>query len=93
MMCSCPFIPFPDDPYFICSECERREEAHTAWEDAPAGDPKMAAWDALCETLDPQVMDAMLHLARLEFRRIERLQPVGLKSASGTLNTNGVSIG
>ena len=66
-------------------------EAHTAWEDAPAGDPKMAAWDALCETLDPQVMDAMLHLARLEFRRIERLQPVGLKSASGTLNTNGES--
>lgn len=57
-------------------------EAHSAWEDAPAGDPKMVAWDTLCETLGPQVMDAMLHLARLEFRRIERLQPVGLKSAA-----------
>lgn len=50
--------------------------AHTAWEDAAAGDPKMEAWDALCETLDAQAMDAMLHLARLEFRRIERLDPV-----------------
>lgn len=58
--------------------------AHAAWEDAATGDPKMEAWDALCEAIEPATMDAILHLARLEFRRIERMVPVGARSTPAT---------
>lgn len=25
--CTCPFVPFPDDPYFHCDYCDARLEA------------------------------------------------------------------
>lgn len=32
-LCTCPFIPFRDDPYFQCSHCEARDEERYAREE------------------------------------------------------------
>lgn len=49
---------------------------HTAWHEAPAGNDKMVAWEALVEEVDAQVMDSVLWLARVAFRQQQAHDPL-----------------
>lgn len=58
MNCTCPFVPFPDDPYFMCAACEQRaeererreeiEDEENARNEAHARDPEQADFDCNC---------------------------------------------